>query len=308
MTNEMISGCSRLKSRVHRILEDPPEGDQAALCVQVTLGFVVILNTIAVVIFTIPSVEASWAIPLNLVITSCLVVFAVEYLLRIWSCTDAGTWRERMAERFRHATSFYLIIDLLSIVPLLFPIFFATDFALLRGFRLISIFKLGRYARKSRSLALLKRVMMKKQEIFTLMVFFLVFIILFSATIMYLVENPAQPDKFSSIPAAIWWAMMTVTTVGYGDIYPVTPLGQTFGSLITLAGVLLLALPSAILASGFIEERQKNQESVHAEMAEQTLTLLERAADLWERGQITEEEYQELKSRIMYGSGRGRSG
>jgi voltage-gated potassium channel len=304
MTDEMISGCSGVKSRVHRILEDPPEGDRAALCVQVTLGLVVILNTIAVVIFTIPSVEASWTTPLNLVITFCLVVFAAEYFLRIWSCTDAATWRERMADRFRHATSFYLIIDLLSIVPLLFPIFFPTDFALLRGFRLISIFKLGRYARKSRSLALLKRVMMKKREIFTLMVFFLVFVILFSATVMYLVENPAQPDKFSSIPAAIWWAMMTVTTVGYGDIYPITPLGQTIGSLITLAGVLLLALPSAILASGFIEERQKNRESVHGEMAEQMLAQLERAADLREKGLLTEEEYRELKVRIIYGSGR----
>lgn len=116
------------------------------------------------------------------------------------------------------------------------------------------------------------------------MVFFLVFVILFLATIMYLVENPARPDKFSSIPAAIWWAMMTVTTVGYGDIYPVTPIDQAFGSLITLAGVLLLALPSAILASGFIEERQRDNEVGHGEMAEQILAQLGRAADLWEKG------------------------
>lgn len=294
-----ISGYRRIKSRVFEILEDPPEGDRASLLVQVTIAMVVILNTVSVVIFTIPSVEKSWATLLNAVITSCLVVFAIEYFLRLWSCTDAGTWQERLAVRFRYATSFYLIIDLLSIIPLLFPIFFASDFALLRGFRLISIFKLGRYARKSKSLALLKRVVLKKQEIFTIMVFFLVFVILFSATIMYLVENPAQPDKFSSIPAAIWWAMMTVTTVGYGDIYPVTPLGQTLGSLITLAGVLLLALPSAILASGFIEERQRDNEGGHGELAEQILAQLGRAADLREKRLITEEEYQELKSRII---------
>ncbi|MDD5049549.1 MAG: ion transporter [Methanoregulaceae archaeon] len=301
---EKLTGNGRIKSRVFGILEETPKGDRSTLLVQVTIALVVILNTVAVVIFTIPSVEASWSTLLNGIITFCLVVFAIEYLLRIWSCTDAGTWQERMSERFRYATSFHLIIDLLSIIPLLFPIFFATDFALLRGFRLISIFKLGRYARKSESLALLKRVVLKKQEIFTIMVFFLVFVILFSATIMYLVENPVQPEKFSSIPASIWWAMMTVTTVGYGDIYPVTPLGQAFGSLITLAGVLLLALPSAILASGFIEERQKKRDIEHAELSGEVLAQLERAANLWEKGLITEKEYEELKDRIMYGSGK----
>jgi voltage-gated potassium channel len=122
---------------------------------------------------------------------------------------------------------------------------------------------------------------------------------------MYLVENHAQPDKFSSIPAAIWWAMMTVTTVGYGDIYPVTALGQTIASIITLAGVLLLALPSAILASGFIEERQKDREAGGGTEQGPTLSLLERAADLREKGLITDEEYRKLKSRILAGGSAG---
>lgn len=108
-----------------------------------------------------------------------------------------------------------------------------------------------------RSLDQLKRVLFRKREIFGFMLFFLVFVILFSSTILYLVENPVQPDKFSSIPAAMWWAMMTVTTVGYGDMIPITPLGKGIASLFTLMGVLVLALPSAILASGFIEERDK---------------------------------------------------
>lgn len=114
---EKLTEYGRIKSRVFEILEDPPGGDRESLLVQVTIGMVVILNTVAVVIFTIPSVEASWSTLLNAVITFCLVVFAIEYLLRIWSCTDAGTWQERMSERFRYATSFYLIIDLLSIIP-----------------------------------------------------------------------------------------------------------------------------------------------------------------------------------------------
>jgi len=294
-----------LRTRFHAIMENTAEDDRLTRFIHIFLPIVIITNTIAVIIYTIPSVETSHSPILNLILTFCLLVFALEYLLRLWSCTNAETLGERMKDRFRYATGFFMIIDLLSIVPLAFPFFFAADSALLRVFRLISIFKLGRYAQKSTSLALLQRVIFKKKEIFSLMIFFLVFVILFSSTIMYLVENGAQPEKFSSIPSAIWWAMMTVTTVGYGDIIPVTPLGKTIGSFITLAGVLLLALPSAILASGFIEERQRDHGTgpkaadEQADSPEEMVSLLERAARLKEDGHITGEEYAAIKSTVL---------
>jgi voltage-gated potassium channel len=129
--------------------------------------------------------------------------------------------------------------------------------------------------------------------------FFLIFEILFSSTIMYVVENAAQPDKFSSIPADMWWAVMTVTTVGYGDIYPITPLGQTIAGLVTIGGVLLLALPSAILAAGFMEERQKDQTSHELTDTESWILLLERVGTLKERGLIIKEEFEEYKALIL---------
>lgn len=104
-------------------------------------------------------------------------------------------------ERLHYATGVFMIIDLISIIPLFFPFVFVKDFAMLKIFRLLSIFKLERYARHSGSLELLRRVIFKKKEIFTIMIFFLVFIILFSSTIMYLVEYEAQPANISSIPA-----------------------------------------------------------------------------------------------------------
>ena len=300
-----LSRLERTRKQIRTLMENPAPGDKIARFTHVFLALVIITNTVAVVIFTMPSVEASFSYGLNLIITLCLLVFTIEYILRIWSCTSAPTTAKRFSERLRYATGFYQIIDLLSIIPLIFPVFFPADFALLRGFRLISIFKLGRYARNSTSLALIKSVVFKKREIFTLMIFFLVFVILFSSTIMYLVENHAQPDKFSSIPAAIWWAMMTVTTVGYGDIYPITPPGKFLGSFITLAGVLLLALPSAILATGFIEERQKNYggkpdySEDNLEKSGQMMDLLERAAGLREKDLITDKEYSEIKEGIL---------
>ncbi len=295
----------QVRTRLHAIMENSAEYDRLTRFIHIFLPLVIITNTVAIVVYTIPSVNASSSFGLNLVITFCLFTFTVEYMLRLWSCTNAESFAGRMKDRIRYATGFFMIIDLLSIVPLAFPIFFPADFALLHGFRLISIFKLGRYARGSTALDLLWRVITKKKEIFSLMIFFLVFVVLFSSTIMYLVENSAQPEKFSSIPASIWWAIMTVTTVGYGDIYPVTSLGKTIGSIITLAGVLLLALPSAILAAGFIEERQKDHgngpESARERVrrAEDLVALLERAAALKENGLITEEEYAEIKSGIL---------
>lgn len=291
-------GYTRMRSQLHDLLENPPGNNRAALFLQVFLALMVIINTLAVVIYTVPSIEAGYWLPLNLIMTGCLLVFAAEYLLRLWACTDAPTFSRRMGDRLRYAASFYLIIDLVSILPLFFPLFFPRDFALLRAFRLLSIFKLGRYARKSQSLALLRRVVLKKREIFTLMVFFLVFVILFSSTIMYLVEYEAQPEKFSSIPAAVWWAMMTVTTVGYGDIYPVTALGQGIASLFTLMGVLLLALPSAILASGFIEERHKQGEASTRTPLEEEIGMLEKVGRLHEQGVISQKELENYRRMI----------
>jgi voltage-gated potassium channel len=204
-----------------------------------------------------------------------------------------------VTERLRYATQIYMVIDLISIVPIIFPFVFLRDYSLLHVFRLLSIFKLVRYARNSEALKLLRRFIFRKREIISILVFFLVFEILFSSTIMYLVENAALPDKFSSIPAAMWWAVMTVTTVGYGDIIPITPWVKTIPGLVTIGGVLHLALPSAILASGFMEERQKEQTFHDHPGVEAGISLLERVGTLKERGLISQEEFEEYKALIL---------
>lgn len=292
-----------LKSRVNEILEHyhVDRGDRTATRVQATLAVVILLNTFLVIIYTVPWIELKYWLPINITFTGCVLVFAAEYILRLWSCTDAPTFRERTAERLRHATGFFMIIDLISIIPLVFPVLFPMDLAMMKTFRLLSVFKLGRYARYSDSLAMLKSVVIKKREIFSIMLFFLVFVILFSATLMYLVENSAQPEEFSSIPAAMWWAVITVTTVGYGNIIPETPLGQILASVMILAGVLLLALPSAILAAGFMEERHKDQDKSTGILSANEIELLERLAVLKESGHIAKDEFEALKRLILPG-------
>jgi voltage-gated potassium channel len=301
-TQEIIGEQScyeRIKTRVNTILNTYPNQERAARGVKYFLAIFILANTFAVIISTMPDLPLSFRNLLFAIISVSLSIFTIEYILRLWSCSHNPTFLGRVKDRLRYATGIYMIIDLISIIPILFPFVFPGDYALLHIFRLLSIFKLVRYTRHSDALGLLQRVVFKKREIISFLIIFLVFEILFSSTIMYLVENAAQPDKFSSIPAAMWWAAMTVTTVGYGDIYPVTPLGQTITGMVTIGGILLLALPSAILAAGFMEERQKELIFHDHTTFESWVSLLERVGTLKERGLITEEEFEEYKALIL---------
>ncbi|PKG31865.1 potassium channel family protein, partial [Methanoregula sp.] len=146
----------------------------------------------------------------------------------------------------------------------------------------------------------LKRIFFHKREFLSFLRFALIFNILFFSTMLYLVEYDAQPDKFSSIPAAMWCAVMTVTTVGYGDIYPVTVAGKIITGLVTITGVILLAVPAAILASGFMEERERMRHMMsdrHASLHSE-LELVERAGMLRDKGILSDQEFEEYKARI----------
>jgi voltage-gated potassium channel len=289
----------QVKDRIHTLLDEPDRGDRIAVLVQVIIAGAIILNTIAIILFTVRPLSEQYSYFLNPVIAFCLLIFTAEYVLRIWSCTCARDLKGMVFDRIRYALHLYQIVDLISIVPALFPFLFPRHLALLRTLRIISIFKMGRYSRYLNSLNQLKQVLFRKREVFGIMLFFLVFVILFSSTIIYLVENPAQPDTFSSIPAAMWWAIMTVTTVGYGDMIPITPLGKIIGCVMTLTGVLVLALPSAILAAGFIEEREKARvlSSNPSLPAVQTI-LLTRFEDLHKKGFLSDLEFEEYEMMI----------
>ena len=289
-----------LKSRVHAVLDQPARDDLAAMVVHILLALLILINTVTIVLYTVREMAEEYGQMFNLIINFCLVVFFCEYVLRMWSCTGTENPVRMVTDRVRYGLQIFLIIDLISIIPLFLPFLAPQKLALIRLVRLLSIFKIGRFTRYSDSLIQLVRVVRKKREIFVIMLFFLVFILLFSATIMYLVEYPAQPEVFSSIPAALWWAVMTVTTVGYGDIIPITPLGRMIGGFVTLCGVLVLALPSAIMATGFIEERYRNQKiSPSSPDPVATIESLVKLTQLKDTGEITEEEFMALKTALL---------
>jgi voltage-gated potassium channel len=191
-----------------------------------------------------------------------VIVFTLEYGMRIWTAPEGADKRPFMS-RVKYVLSPFAFVDLLAILPFYLPLFVNIDLRYLRAlrlFRIIRIFKLGRY---SKSMRLLSYVFRERAP--DLIVAFSVGLILLvvSATSMYFFEHDAQPEAFSSIPAAMWWAIATLTTVGYGDIYPITVGGKVFGSFVAVIGVGLVAIPTGILGAGLVEaiEETKRQEA-----------------------------------------------
>jgi voltage-gated potassium channel len=155
------------------------------------------------------------------------------------------------------------LVDLFSFLPF-YLTFLPIDLRFLRIFRLMALFRLFKIARYLHALDLFKRVIVERKEQLVLSFLFILFVLVIISFIMFYVENAAQPDKFSSIPSTMWWGIATLTTVGYGDMVPITDLGRFLGGIFAIAGVALLALPAGILSSGFFEllhvDREKEKE------------------------------------------------
>jgi len=179
-----------------------------------------------------------------------LVIFTIEYLLRVWVSIEAGQ------SRLKYIFTPMAIIDLLAIAPS-FLLLFGNDLLILRTLRLVRVFKLSRY---SRSMDLLITVSKQEAETIFSAIFVLWIMIVISATGIHLVEGEIQPEEFGSIPRALWWATVTLTTVGYGDVVPITVAGRVLGIVIVITGIGMAALPAGILASGFTSEVNRRRE------------------------------------------------
>lgn len=188
-----------------------------------------------------------------------VLIFSSEYLLRLWSCTENAKYSHPFWGRIRYMLSPMAAVDLLAIAPFYLPMLIPFDLRFLRVLRLFRMFRLLKLGRYMRSLRRIRNVFVEKKEELFIAIFSVLILLVLSSSLMYFVENEAQPDKFSSIPAAMWWGIATLTTIGYGDMYPITLLGKVLGGMISILGIGLFALPAGILASGFATEIQKHE-------------------------------------------------
>ncbi len=190
-----------------------------------------------------------------------IVIFTIEYLIRIYVSEYTHPTSSKIKSAVIFIFSGFGIIDLLSILPFYLPLFITMDLRFLRILRFIRFFRILKIGRYDKSIHLIGNVIRDKKSELIMTGFISLIIILISSFIMYYVEHPHQPDKFSSILDSFWWAIATLTTVGYGDIYPVTGIGRFISGVIAIIGIGLIALPTGIISSGFIDEiRIKNKD------------------------------------------------
>jgi voltage-gated potassium channel len=248
----------RWRRKVHDILEVGGDAHPAGYVVNGFIITLIVLNALAFAAETVNALAeryGAWFWAFNLF---SVAVFTVEYALRVWSAVEIPMlsrmppWRARL----RFATRPLMIIDLLAFAPWYVHWFLPVDLRVLRVFRLFRLLKLVRY---SPALQTLGRVLADEYRALLGTLLVMLVLLLFASTGIYFLERGAQPNAFGSIPASAWWALSTITTVGYGDVVPITPWGKVLGGVLMVLGVSMFALPIAIIATGFSHETNRHQ-------------------------------------------------
>ncbi|MEZ4397265.1 MAG: ion transporter [Candidatus Krumholzibacteriia bacterium] len=249
----------RMRRRVWEIVEVAHPGDRASRAFDVFILVLIFLNVLAAILGTVGSVEATVGGSLRIFEVLSVAVFTVEYAARLWSCVEDPRFSHPFRGRAAYARRGLLVIDLVAVLPFYLP-FLGLDLRSLRVLRLLRVLRIAKIGRYYSSLDLMRRVFVSKREELVLVTALMALLLVLSASVLYFCENPHQPDVFSSIPATMWWSIATLTTVGYGDMYPVTVLGKVFASIIAILGIGMFALPTGILGAGFVDELQRSRE------------------------------------------------
>ncbi len=218
----------------------------------------ILLNAIAVILETVQSLEETYGAVFYWFEVFSVAVFTIEYGLRLWSCTSQKEYSGSFFGRLRFVFTPLAIVDLLAILPfyLAFTAFDLRFIRTLRVFRLVRVLKLARY---SSSIQLFGNVLKNRKEELVVTASIVGILMVLSASFMYFAEHQAQPENFPDIPSSMWWAIVTLTTVGYGDVFPVTTLGKVFAAVIAVLGIGMFALPTGILGASFVEELEKRR-------------------------------------------------
>ncbi len=248
----------KVKKHIFEVLELSLADNKVDKAVDTFIILLILLNVLAVIMQTVDGL-AEYAQVFRYFEIFSIVLFTIEYLLRLWSSTAEEKFKGIIKGRFRFATTPLAVIDLLAVLPFYLPFLFGFDLRIIRVLRLFRVFSLLKLTRYSSSLKTLSNVFRTRREELTIVLTAVAILLVFSSSLVYFVENEVQPQAFSDIPQAMWWGIVTLTTVGYGDVAPITTAGKVIAGIISLLGVGLFVLPAGILASGFAEEIQKNR-------------------------------------------------
>ncbi len=246
------------RKRVWSLLEPANENDNFSRIVDVFLVSLIFFNILMVILETVEELYTHYRVFFKYFELFSVIIFSFEYIGRLWSCVEnKENYESNFKSRIRYIFSFSAIIDAVAILPSLLAFLFPT--VDLRFVRALRIFRLLKFSRYSNSINTLLVVLWDQRKSFGAAFFILFIVLIISSSGMYLVEKDVQPEKFGSIPQSMWWSIVTLTTVGYGDVFPITSLGKIFGSIIIILGIGTVALPAGILASAFTEHTKRSQ-------------------------------------------------
>ena len=254
------------KKRTLEILEKAKPGDKISQYSDFLLSTLIILNLLAVSLESVESIGVTYRKQFYVYEVFSVSIFLVEYLLRIWATGARGDGRHKSAmnHRIKYIFSFTGIIDLLAILPSLLPLLFSVDLRWLRVLRLLRLLKISHY---SSALEDLFSAIHHERSSFAAASYLFILALFFASSLMYVAENSVQPDKFSSIPETMWWSLITLTTVGYGDVSPISPLGKLIGAFTAVMGVFSVALLTGIVANAFAHQVAQRKAILEAQIA-----------------------------------------
>lgn len=272
---------SRLRRNIYDWLNPGERGGRISEIVNAIIIALILINVIAVSLETVDSLYTPYARLFFLIELFSVLVFTIEYALRFWSAPE----KREFVSRSQFLRSFGSVVDLMAIVPFYLWLFWSIDLHALIALRLLRLLKLVRYFK---SLTILGDVLRAEFRALTAAMFVLMILVFIAATGIYFFENGVQPDLFGIIPQSMWWATVTLTTLGYGDVVPVTAAGRIFAALITILSIGTVALPAGMLASRFSEELRKRKNAL-----DERLTVLSEDGTLCRSDRAQLETYRE---------------
>lgn len=257
----------KTKEKVHSLLHPDIVGDKHwDKIINVFIVSLIILNVVAVMLETIPTIEKNKELMHYFTIFDwfSVIIFTIEYVLRVWSSNHEEKYKHGFWGRLKYMASPGALIDLIAILPSYMHAIIGLDLRVLRMLRLLRFFRLFRLTAYTKPAQLISNVFKKRKKELALSFVLAIFLIIIASCVMYYAEHlsinaKGEPSNFTSIPATIWWAVVSLTTTGYGDMIPITDIGKVTASIIMLTGIAFFALPAGIITAGFIDEFRLNR-------------------------------------------------
>lgn len=247
----------KIKHKVHILLHPELGESKADKFINIFIISLIVLNVIAVMMETVHPLYENHQKLFDTFDLISVIIFTIEYILRVWSSNHDPKYRHSIKGRIKYIFSFGALIDLLAFLPYYLQSIMGFDLRILRILRLMRFFRLFRLTAYTKSAKMIFNVFRSRKNELILSLVLVVFLMIIASCLLYFAEHlyPSEDaSKFTSIPATLWWSIVTLTTTGYGDMYPLTTIGKILTGIIMLTGVAFFALPAGIMTAGFLEE------------------------------------------------------